>query len=54
MTASQSRKLQALIALSRDVSTTNGERSLAAHHAAAMMDAAGMDYLTVFPFGLPE
>lgn len=48
------RRIDALVALSRDRSTTDAERVLAAERAAALMSAAGIDYLTRYPLGLPE
>lgn len=53
MTASQSRKLEALIALANR-GATGPERVLAAHKAAGMCDRYGVDYLRYFPYGLPE
>lgn len=50
-----SRKLTALVALSLDFSgSTQHERALAALHASRMMAREGIDYLTVYPYGLPE
>lgn len=54
MSTSQSRKLDALVALAKDHGAARAERALAAHRAAALMERHGMDYLTVFPMGLPE
>lgn len=49
-----SRKLTALIALSQDRGATAAERALAANRAAAQCAREGIDYLTVYPAGLPE
>lgn len=48
------RRLASLYALSRDVSTSPAERALAAHHAATRAEAIGIDYLTLYPMGLPS
>jgi hypothetical protein len=46
-------RTRALIALSRDRATSRGERALAAHHAARLLAQQGIDYLSVYPAGLP-
>lgn len=53
-TTTTSRKLDTLIALSRDGGATVAERALAASHAARLLEQAGRSYLEVYPLGLPE
>lgn len=48
-----SRKASALIALAQRGATVS-ERALAAHKAADALEREGIDYLSVFPMGLPE
>jgi hypothetical protein len=54
MTAATARRIDALVALSRDRSATRSERVLAAEHAARLLESVGISYLTHYPAGLPE